>query len=246
MTKKLFLSLLFFIALKGNAQQIDYTLGKCSNNADYAIKAFNIGNLKYYAKISKSNIEKTIAEQEFKDCYNAFDMSQSVVIHLDAAIQTEDFATAQSHMIKVKELVLEIFNEYNLCTIKEENTNYTVEISDTSDLSELEKQKEKLRKQQELLKKQEEELLLKLEEKKQKSILLEMQNFINTNQSSLKQNIESYNSSLKACNCDGTLSFESSSNLSDKNLNELKLFFIDEKVKLAKKYIQLLNSCRTK
>lgn len=244
--KNLLLNLLLFAALLGNAQQIDYTLGKCSNNADKAIKAFNIGNLKYYAKISKSSIEKTIAEQEFKDCYNAFDLSKSVLIHLDAAIQNDDFATAQSHMMKVKEIVLEIFNEYNLCSITDENTTTDSEISNPSDLGELELQKEKLRKQQELLKQQEEELLQKLEEKKQKSMLLEKQNFIDTNQSSLKQNIKSYNLSLNACNCDGNLYIENDSNLSEKTLDELRTFFIDEKVKLAQKYMLLLNSCKTK
>ncbi|SHG45578.1 hypothetical protein [Winogradskyella jejuensis] len=240
------LLLLFFFS---NAQEdVHVTLGKCRRNAVSGHKAFNLGNLKYYARRSKSAIDQLVKNSEFIDCNTAFDLSQSVVIHLESALLTEDFATAKAHLIKVEETSTEIFNAFNLCTNNEIETVSIVEVSESVNLSEIEQQQALLKQQQEVLEQKERELKLKLAEQNKKKLELKKQSFITTNQKVIETNTKAYNNSLKACECNATLKYntEEISSLLNKTLDDLKDFYLSKTIEMTEDYMALLNECKLK
>ena len=245
MLKNYLLILFSFLFLQTHAQDVHVTLGKFSRNAAFGSKAFNLKNVKYYANLSKKAIDEVIQNQDFMNCNNAYDLSQTAIIHLESALLNDDFATAKSHLYKVEEITSEIFNEYNLCTIKND-TEFTT--SENSSLSDIERQQERLKQQQIELVRQEKELRLKLEAQKNKKLELEKQNFINNNQKALTEHIRTYNTSLKACDCNSTITGEdfATSDLLAKDIDELKVFYINKTMELTQHYITLLGNCKTK
>lgn len=245
MKKTLLLQFSIFMICLSYGQQTDLALSKYSRNTDLAIKAFSLENLKYYAKISKKHIEIAMASDDINNCYTAYDLAESAQIHLETALGNNDFATAQSHLMKVKELTMEIYNAYNRCSLDEETEEKTATLPNTTELSAL----EQLKKQQAELKLKEEAIKKQLKQQEQKQLQLQKKNFVTANESALKNNIKSYNSALKACNCQATITFKNTIgnlNISEKTIKDLKAFYLQKSIALSQNYLNLLNACKAK
>ena len=239
MKKIYLLFLLSIIASQSDAQEVYSKFVKVNRNVSEGIKAFNIESLKYHAKISKSSIEAAQKVMSTTDCENAMDLTKSINIYLESALQAKDFATAEAHLITTKNLVSELFYEYNLCA--------TASIDNDPDLSELEKEQAKLLKQQAILEEKEREIKLKLQQQKREQAQQIKQNFIKINVDAITSNLKTYNASLKACNCDDVMdqNFISTEDFSNMATEKLKTYFINKNLKLTELYTSLLKNCKT-
>ncbi|TCK66761.1 hypothetical protein DFQ05_2035 [Winogradskyella wandonensis] len=242
--KKYYLLILpLFLCFYATAQDVHVILGKCSRNAVSGHKSYNLGNLKYYANRSKNAIDQLVANTDFITCDAAYDLSKSITIHLESALLTEDFATAKAHLIKVEETSVEIFNAYNLCSLN--NGSEVSEDSNTNDLSKLEEQQDALKQQQEVLEKKEQELKQQLIKQNKKKAQLEKLEFVKRNKATVLASISSYNSLLKSCNCSGKINEPNEMiDIAEKNIDALKILYLNKSIRLARNYIKLLEECQ--
>lgn len=122
----------------------------------------------------------------------------------------------------------------------------SIETTTTSQtLSDLEKEQLQLKQQQDALKLKETEIKAKLSEQKDKEILLKKEQLILNYKTLIDSNIKTYNETLKNCNCNHKTITNSNSleDISNKSLDEIKLFYVDILKTLASNYLAELNTC---
>ncbi|WP_179346300.1 hypothetical protein [Winogradskyella ursingii] len=250
MKKHYFLLLLFcFIFTKVNAQDIYPNLVKANRNITAGLKAYNIKSLQYHAKISKLSIDSSIQELTNEDCQKASDLSTSITIRLESALLAQDFATAEAHLVVCEELISKLFYEFNLCATNDsaKNTNTELAKNNETELSKLEMEQAKLLEEQSKLKEKERKIEAQLAQQKSKQKQQLKANFIKLNKETIISNIESYNASLKACDCNRNLdiTFDGSQDFSNLEFEAIKSYFLDENIKLTKAYTSLLKDCKS-
>lgn len=239
----LFFALIFSVFT--NAQQdcdnANYYLVSAYSHVKTSYDANNISHLKYSANRAVESLKLYKKELTNCNCTKALELANkamALLVKVDAAETYEDgrFFVKQGRDL-CKESVIEI----DKCAT---TTSTNVQVN-TNDLSDLEKEQLKLKQQQEALKLKEAEIKAKLVEQKEKELLLKKEQLILNYKTLIASNIKTYNETLKNCNCNHKTITDSNSleDLSNKSLDEIKLFYVDSLKTLASNYLAELNTC---
>ncbi len=203
--KKISLFFLVFIVItKIQAQNspcvdADSNLIYAYSNVKDSYESNNIQHLKYYAdkslisfEAAKVNLKKCGCDSASELAYNAKELMKKV----EGASTFED---GRFFVKRAKEITQNAITELNKCTIPNNKTEKVANVEDKShnDLKALQQEKEKLEQQQLALKLKEEEILKKLDDQKNKELVLQKEALIKEYKSALNTNITSCNNVLK-------------------------------------------------
>ncbi|MBU3822430.1 hypothetical protein KO566_10185 [Flavobacteriaceae bacterium XHP0103] len=212
------------------------------SNIKSAYDSNNVDHLKYYSDRSKGSFERSKEHLKNCGCQTAYDLAYDAIELLKKVEPAETFEDGRFYVKQVKEIAQESITALDKCTIQGDDF-----IADASNenLSSLQMEQEKLKQQQLELKRKAEEINAKLAEQNELALKLEKEEMIKSFESVVSKNVESYNSTLKACNCDfkPISKSENDTNIYSKSLEEIKLYYLNSLKKLTSNYLSQLNAC---
>lgn len=211
-----------------------YSHVKTSYNAN------NISHLKYYANRSLESFERSKPKLKECGCETAYDLafeSAQLLSKVDAA---ETFEDGRFFVKRARDIAQESVTELDKCTVPTTDAP----ANNTSQLSSLQMEQEKLKQQQEELKRRAEEISAKLAQQNEMELKLKKEQMINSYKSAITSNIESYNNALNVCNCSSSpIKLEDKTDVSQKSLEEIKAYYLNSLKGLTSNYLAQLNSC---
>lgn len=246
----LFFLLILFLNIshsqQSNSEDVGLNLSKIRKNAMSGIKAFDLEDLKYHAKISKSAIDKVERILEQEACYNAYDIAHSMSIYLETALLAEDFNSAQVYLKKTEGLINDAFYEYDICGTTHSNNHAIEDTIEDGASTDLESQQLKLKQQQLALEQKAKAIALQLAQKEAEESQLKKENFITEKVKAINEDIKRYNTLLKSFDCNQTVTAytKNTSNVSTKSLQDIRTYFLDEIVDVYETYIVKAKKCK--
>lgn len=214
-----------------------YSHVKSSYNAN------NISHLKYYANRSLESFERSKKKLKECGCETAFDLAFESAQLLSKVETAETYEDGRFFVKRARDIAQESVTELDKCTV---STNDLASASSgNSQLTSLQQEQEKLKQQQEELKRRAEEINVKLAEQSEMELKLKKEQMISSYKSALSSNVESYNNTLKVCDCthSSIKLDESTADVSQKSLEEIKMYYLNSLKGLTSNYLAQLNSC---
>lgn len=212
------------------------------SNIKSAYDSNNVDHLKYYSDRSKGSFERSRERLKNCGCQTAYDLAYDAIALLKKVKPAETFEDGRFYVKQVKEIAQQSITALDKCTIQ--GDDFIADAGNES-LSSLQMEQEKLKQQQEALKRKAEEINAKLAEQNELALKLEKEEMIKSFENAVSKNVESYNTTLKTCNCDfrPISKSENDTNIYNKSLEEIKLYYLDSLKKLTSNYLSQLNSC---
>ncbi|CAH8281621.1 hypothetical protein EV196_104161 [Mariniflexile fucanivorans] len=243
--KHFYLFFIFIISITVNGQTVcddaNYYLVSAYSHVKSSYDANNISHLKYYANRSVESLKLSKKPLTGCGCETALEFTDKAIILL---AKVEDAKTYEDGRFFVKQ-GRDISKESVIAIEKCTAGTSTSSTANNQMLNDLEKEQLKLKQQQETLKLKEAEIKGKLAEQKEQEILLKKEQLILNYKTLIASNIKSYNETLKSCDCNhktitNTDNLEDTSN---KSIEDLKQYYVNNLKSLASNYLSELNSC---
>jgi hypothetical protein len=249
--KKISLFFLVFIVItKIQAQNspcvdADSNLIYAYSNVKDSYESNNIQHLKYYAdkslisfEAAKVNLKKCGCDSASELAYNAKELMKKV----EGASTFED---GRFFVKRAKEITQNAITELNKCTIPNNKTEKVANVEDKShnDLKALQQEKEKLEQQQLALKLKQEEILKKLDDQKNKELVLQKEALIKECKSALNTNITSCNNVLKIHGSSSVLALydKNDAALLSESIETIKAHFLNITKEKSTEFTEKLN-----
>src|SRR5690606_21113970 len=196
-----------------------YSHVKSSYNAN------NISHLKYYANRSLESFERSKKKLKECGCETAFDLAFESSELLSKVEAAETYEDGRFFVKRARDIAQESVTALDKCTVPTKD----MPVSNNSQLSSLQMEQEKLKKQQEELKRRAEEINVKLAEQNEMELKLKKEQMINSYKSALSSNVESYNNTLKICDCiSSPIKLQDNvADVSQKSLEDIKTYYLD-------------------
>jgi len=212
-----------------------YSHVKTSYNAN------NISHLKEYANRSLEAFERSKEKLKACGCETAFDMAFESAQLLSKVEAAETYEDGRFFVKRARDIAQESVTALDKCTVPTKD----MPVSNNSQLSSLQMEQEKLKKQQEELKRRAEEINVKLAEQNEMELKLKKEQMINSYKSALSSNVESYNNTLKICDCiSSPIKLQDNvADVSQKSLEDIKTYYLDSLKGITSNYLAQLNSC---
>lgn len=242
----------YFILLFLLVSQIFYGQTACDDansdliyaysNVKSSYESNNKDHLKYYAKRSKEAFERSKKNLKACGCITSYDLAYEAVQLLSKVETAETFEDGRFFVKRAKEIGQQSITELDKFTVPTKDTP----VDNSQSLSSLQIEQEKLKKQQEELKLRAEEIKMKMAEQDEMALKLKKEEMINSYKSVISSNVESYNSALKVCNCNQSLIKLEDKNIdvSEKSVDEIKLYYLNSLKGLTSNYLAQLNTCK--
>src|SRR5690606_2110365 len=211
-----------------------YSHVKSSYNAN------NISHLKYYANRSLESFERSKEKLKECGCETAFDLAFESAQLLSKVETAETYEDGRFFVKRARDIAQESVTALDKCTVATTNP-----ANGDSQLSSLQMEQEKLKQQQEELKRRAEEINVKLAEQNEMELKLKKEQMINSYKSAISSHVESYNNALKICDCtNSSIKIEDNAvDVSQKSLEEIKTYYLNNLKGLTSNYLAQLNSC---
>ena len=206
-----------------------------------AYDANNISHLKYFANRSFESFKLSKKTLSSCDCETALNLANESIDLIAKVENTETFEDGRFYVKRARDTSKESIIAVDKCSI---TTSYNI-TSENEELSSLQNEQLKLKEQQAALKLKEVEIKTKLLEQKALELKLQKESMITTFQIVISRNIETYNNTLKDCDCKyETIEQESkSTGISEKNIKEIKLYYLESLQGLTTNYLAQLRDC---
>lgn len=213
-----------------------YSHVKSSYNAN------NISHLKYYANRSLESFERSKKKLKECGCETAYDLAFESAQLLSKVETAETYEDGRFFVKRARDIAQESVTALDKCTVS--TSSPMTSSTGDSQLSSLQMEQERLKQQQEELKRRAEEINAKLAQQNEMELKLKKEQMINSYKSAISSNVESYNNSLKVCNCISSLiKVEDNTDVSTKSLEEIKTYYLNSLKGLTSNYLAQLNSC---
>ena len=245
--KNYYLFFLLITAFTINGQtafdEANYYLGSAYSHVKDAYDSNNISHLKYYSNRSVESFELSKPTLKSCGCVTALKLADKAIETLVKVEDAETFEDGRFYVKRGRDITKESMIEIDKCSAGVYNTN-SVEIIDTSELSEIQNEQLKLKQQQEALKLKEQELKSQLAEQKEKELTLKKKQLILSYESAVNANVKTYNETLNVCNCNhDPLKFTESNDLSSESIENIKSHYSSSLKTLATNYLSQLEVC---
>ena len=196
----------------------------------------NVSHLKYYANRSLEAFERSKSKLTKCGCDAAYNLAFDSAELLKKVETAETFEDGRFFVKRARELAQQSVVELDKCTVPTPKDQ---------ELTSLEVEQARLKKQQEELKMKAEEIKAKLAEQQELELKLKKEELINSYNTVISSNIETYNNALKMCDCDKEVlkNTESDSEISTKSVDEIKQYFIKSLKGLTSNYLTQLDLC---
>lgn len=202
----------------------------------------NISHLKYYANRSKEAFERSQKKLKTCGCETAYDLAYEGVQLLSKVETAQTFEDGRFFVKRAKDIGQQSVTELDKCTVPTKDMQVS---NGNEQLSSLQMEQEKLRQQQEELKRRSEEIKIKMAEQNEMELKLKKETIINAYKSAISSNLESYNNTLKVCDCNTAVKMEDKNmDVSQKSLEEIKTYYLDSLKGLTSNYLSQLNACK--
>lgn len=221
-----------------NCSEADSDLIYAYSDIKTSYESNNISHLKYNAhksleafKLAKPKLKSCGCEASYNLVYDAIEL-------LERVDPTETYEDGRFYVKRVRELAKQSIIELDKCTAG-------AVVQKDNSLETLQNEQEALRKQQMELKAKEKEIQLKLKQQQEKELTLQKEQKISEFETVLSTSLKNYNDILKICNCESEITAfnENSDTLKDKNLEEIKTYYIKIIKSVSSDYLSALNSC---
>ena len=206
-----------------------------------AYESNNKDHLKHYSNRSKETFERAKKNLKKCGCETAYNMAYDAVELLSKVEPTETFEDGRFYVKQVRDIAQKSITKLDKCTVGSNDV-----ASNTNDaLTELEMEQKRLQEQQEALKRKSEELKAKMAEQNEMALKLRKEELANSYRSVIASNIETYNNSLKTCNCnhEPLKVTESEPDIYTISMEAIKSFYMERIKKLTSNYLSQLNAC---
>ena len=206
------------------------------SNVKTSYNSNNVSHLKYYAHRSLESFERSKKSLTNCGCDKAYDLAYESIELLKKVETAESFEDGRFFVKRVREMAQQSVTELDKCTIP---------TAKDQELTSLEIEQARLKQQQEELKLKAEEIKIKLAAQEEAEMKLKKQELINSYNSVIATNIETYNQALKVCDCDKELlkNTETDTEISTKSVEEIKQYFIKSLKGLTSNYLTQLDLC---
>ena len=221
---------------KNFSENINLDLANVNSNLDSGIESFDMESFLYNAREAQKLITKVYNSLKQGQCNKAIDLVYEIKAEIEASLRTDEHVHGKMYLGKAKNLMNETFYEYEICV-----TNGSSDVA----LTELEQRKQQLKLQQLELEREELEIQKRLASQKQQEQIIRKKQFIGANVAAFEKTIEAYNNFLKACNCGTKMEeeIESTDNLTDKSLSQIKIHFLEKTKLITNDYMATLDNC---
>ncbi|WP_372753217.1 hypothetical protein [Mariniflexile sp.] len=232
----------FAVNGQSSCDNANYYLVSAYSHVKTSYEANNISHLKYSANRSVEALKLSKKTLPTCSCEKALELADKAIFLLSKVENAETYEDGRFYVKQGRDMCQESVIEIDKCATSKKTTETVNEQS----LNDLEKEQLKLKQQQEALKLKEAEIKAKLAEQKEREIHLKKEQLILNYKTLLSSNIKTYNETLKACNCNHKTisnSDDASSDISNNNLEEIKVFYIEKLKTIAENYLAELNTC---
>ncbi len=247
--------LLFFLitSLVVNGQ------GDCDYTNSYLVSAYshvkdsydsnNINHLQYYANRSLESFK--LAKKTLSDCNcePALELADKCIELLAKVDGAETFEAGRFYVKRARDYSKNSVIEIDKCSVSSDTNTYVEATGGSEDpeLTDLQREQQRLKQQQEALKLKEQQIKMKLAEQKEKELIVQKKQLVLSYKSAITSNINTYNKTLNACNCANYEPFRdsesSAEDISGKSVMEIKDYYTNRLKSMATKYVAQLNSC---
>ncbi|WP_282043444.1 hypothetical protein [Winogradskyella flava] len=219
------------------------------SHSESALEANNITHAKHFAERAKEAFIKVQTSLNDCDCDEVDDTVYDAIQYLSKAKKSTTLEDAYYYANKGKKLADATIAQLDICTLGidapiMESTD--VESSEaTNELASIEAAQNQLLQQQQELERKQAELQQKLTEKKQEELRLQKEELIAKLESTLTQNVTTFNNALQACDCDNKVLNASieKDKLQAKSLEAIKGSMIGLIKNLTSNYMKQLADC---
>ncbi|WP_303315811.1 hypothetical protein Q4Q34_14000 [Flavivirga abyssicola] len=235
--------------------------GDCDYANSYLVSAYshvkdsydsnNINHLQYYANRSLESFK--LAKKEFTNCNckAALELTDKCIDLLAKVDTAETFENGRFFVKRARDYSKNSVIEIDKCSAaipsNEDNGDLAVaQGQGGDDLTDLQNEQLRLKQQQEALKLKEQQIKMKLAEQKEKELLIKKKKLILSYENAISSNINTYNETLNICGCINYKPFRDNKSLEDmteKNIEEVKIHYMIRIKTMASEYVSLINDC---
>jgi hypothetical protein len=240
------------LSAQSNCSEANSYIVYALSHSESALNANNVTHAKHFAERSREAF--LLVQKSLKNCQcdEVDDLVYDAIDYLAKAEKAEKLDDAYYYAHKGKQFAEATIEKLNICTVTTDeeviiaNADViTVTDNTADDLMSIEAQQDQLEQQQRELKLKQLELQQQLAEKKSQELNLKKEALIEKLELTVSTNIETFNSALKACDCEKeTLNANlQKKELQSKSINDIKGSAITILKELTSNYMQQLADC---
>ncbi len=235
------------INAQSRCEDANYYVVSAYSHVKKAYDATNISHLQYSANRSVESMKLSLEHLKSCGCVKAIELTNKAMEILVKTDDAETYEDGRFFVKRGKEATRTILDEVENCDTytDEEVAEALVSSSDNADaLSALEREQQKLEQQQKALVAKQAALKQKLKQQEEERVLLAKKALITKYENVLSKNLKHFNTSLKDCDCNTTLTHSASTPSTGISDPAIKAHYINALKNLTSNYMSKLEACK--
>ena len=222
-----------------SCSEADSDINYAYSHAKSAYDSNNISDLKYYANRSLEAFQRAEGKLKECGCGEALENSANAILNLEKVDTAETYEDSRFFMKRARSLANTIIGDLDNCNqISQEE----------EELLDLEMEQKLLKEKQMALQQKQAELKERMIEQKMKEERLQKEILMSNYESAIRENINTYNESLRMCGCNGnientTTTSDALYSLSDADIREHYITIIKN---ISALYLAKLDTCNAR
>jgi hypothetical protein len=224
-----------------NCDEANSYLVNAYSHVKDAYDSNNISHLKYYSNRSIESFKLSKKTLKTCNCEVALNLANKGIELLEKVEGVSTFEDGRFYVKRARDISKESVIEVDKCSIIDYSSEDVIK---SDEYTELQKEKLNIKQQQEALKLEEEKIRLKLAQQNEKKLLINKKQLIISYENAISSNVNSYNETLKVCDCNHVLfNNKTSEDLTTLSIENIKAYYKNTIKTLATKYLKQLNLC---